>query len=94
MAGFPYAGTYRGPEAVATNVFAAIARDWEGWAAHDDVYVVEGERVVVLGRYTAVHATTRKAIAVRVAHAWVVRAGKIVRFEQLADTALVREAMT
>lgn len=31
-AGFPCAGTYIGPEAVAENVFAALAKDWDGYA--------------------------------------------------------------
>ncbi len=93
MAGFPYAGTFVGPEAVVANVFSRIGRDWEGWRAHDDEYLVSGERVLVLGRYTAVHAATRKPIAVRVVHAWIVRGGRIVRFEQFVDTAQVRAAM-
>jgi uncharacterized protein len=50
------------------------------------------ENVVVLARYTARHQTTSKALAVRVAHHFIVRGGLIVRFEQFVDTALVREA--
>jgi len=94
MAGFPLAGTYRTPEGVTTNVMEALGRDWDSWTAHDDRYVVDGEDVVVLARYTARHRTTGKALAVRVAHHFVVRGGLIVRFEQFVDTALVRAAMT
>ena len=54
----------------------------------------DGENVVVLARYTAVHKTTGKALNVRVAHHFVVRGGQIVRFEQFVDTALVRDAAT
>ena len=94
MAGFPLAGTYRTPEGVTSHVMEALGRDWDGWTAHDDHYVVDGEDVVVLARYTARHRSTGKALAVRVAHHFVVRGGLIVRFEQFADTALVRAAMT
>jgi uncharacterized protein len=94
MAGFPLAGTYRTPEGVTSHVMEALGRDWDGWRAHDDRYVVDGEDVVVLARYTARHRSTGKALAVRVAHHFVVRGGLIVRFEQFADTALVRAAMT
>lgn len=94
MAGFPLTGTYRTPEGVTSGVMEALARDWDGWTAHDDRYVVDGENVVVLARYTARHRTTGKALAVRVAHHFVVRGGLIVRFEQFVDTALVRDAMT
>ena len=92
MAGFPLAGTYRTPEGVTANVMEKLGADWDGWAAHDDTYVVDGENVVVLARYTARHRTTGKALAVRVAHHFVVRGGLIVRFEQFVDTALVRDA--
>lgn len=94
MAGFPIAGTYRTPDGVTGHVMQALAQEWHGWTAHDDRYVVEGENVVVLARYTARHKTTGKALNVRVAHHFVVRGGLIVRFEQFTDTALVRQAMT
>jgi ketosteroid isomerase-like protein len=92
MAGFPLAGTYRTPAGVTANVMEKLGSDWDGWTAHDDAYVVEGENVVVLARYTARHRTTGKPLAVRVAHHFVVRGGLIVRFEQFVDTALVRDA--
>ncbi|MFF8190512.1 nuclear transport factor 2 family protein [Streptomyces bobili] len=94
MAGFPLAGTYRTPHGVTANVMEKLGRDWDGWTAHDDTYVVDGEDVVVLARYSATNKATGKDIAVRVAHHFVVRGGRIVRFEQFVDTALVRDAMT
>jgi ketosteroid isomerase-like protein len=92
MAGFPLAGTYRTPTGVTASVMERLGADWDGWAAHDDTYVVEGENVVVLARYTAVNKATGKHLNARVAHSFVVRGGLIVRFEQFVDTALVRDA--
>jgi ketosteroid isomerase-like protein len=92
MAGFPLAGTYRTPRGVTANVMEKLAAEWDGWVAHDDTYVVDGDNVVVLARYTAVNLATGKPLAVRVAHHFVVRGGLIVRFEQFVDTALVRDA--
>ena len=92
MAGFPLAGTYRTPEGVTSNVMEVLGRDWDGWAAHDDTYVVDGENVVVLARYTATNRATLKSLNVRVAHHFIVRGGLIVRFEQFVDTAKVAEA--
>jgi uncharacterized protein len=80
------------PDGVTTNVMEKLAAEWEGWPAHDDTYVVEGENDVVLARYTARNRAIGKALAVRVAHHFVVRGGLIVRFEQFVDTALVRDA--
>lgn len=93
MAGFPLAGTYRTPSGVTSSVMEKLGEEWDDWAAHDDTYVVDGENVVVLARYTAVNKATGKSLAVRVAHHFVVRGGLIVRFEQFADTAKVRDAM-
>jgi ketosteroid isomerase-like protein len=93
MAGFPLAGTYRTPTGVTTAVMEKLGADWNGWAAHDDTYVVDGENVVVLARYTATNKATGKDINVRVAHHFIVRGGRIVRFEQFVDTAKVRDAM-
>ncbi|KQO11784.1 hypothetical protein ASF06_03965 [Agreia sp. Leaf244] len=92
MAGFPLAGTYRTPEGVTSNVMEILGRDWADWTAHDDSYVVDGENVVVLARYTATNKATGKAMNVRVAHHFVVRGGLIVRFAQFVDTAKVAEA--
>ena len=94
MAGFPLAGTYRTPTGVTSAVMERLSQDWDSWTAHDDTYIVEGENVVVLARYTATNKTTGKNINVRVAHHFIVRGGRIVRFEQFVDTAKVREAMT
>ena len=93
MAGFPLAGTYRTPAGVTSNVMEALARDWNDWVAHDDTYIVEGENVVVLARYTPTNKATDRDIKVRVAHHIVIRGDKIVRFEQFVDTALIRAAM-
>src|SRR5215210_5132919 len=73
MAGFPLAGTYRTPDGVTSGVMEKLAQDWDGWAAHDDTYVVDGENVVVLARYTATHKATGRALNVRVAHHFTVR---------------------
>ncbi|MEU9779878.1 nuclear transport factor 2 family protein [Streptomyces phaeochromogenes] len=94
MAGFPLAGTYRTPHEVTSHVMEKLAQDWDEWTAHDDTYVADGENVVVLARYTAANKETGKQLVVRVAHHFVVRGGRIVRFEQFVDTALVRDAMT
>ncbi len=90
----PLAGTYRTPDGVTTAVMEQLAKDWDGWTAHDDTYVADGENVVVLARYTATNKATGKDLDVRVAHHFVVHGGRIVRFEQFVDTAKVRDAMS
>jgi len=93
MAGFPLAGTYRTPHGVTSAIMERLGQEWDDWVAHDDTYVADGENVVVLARYTASNKDTGKHINVRVAHHFIVRGGRIVRFEQFVDTARVRDAM-
>jgi ketosteroid isomerase-like protein len=93
MAGFPLAGTYRTPHGVTTEVMEGLGKEWDDWIVHDDTYIVDGENVVVLARYTATNKATGMDMNVRVAHHFIVRSGRIVRFEQFVDTAKVREAM-
>ena len=45
----------------AQQMMEKLALVWEDWTAHDDTYVVEGENVVVLARYTARHPSVRHA---------------------------------
>src|SRR4051794_11901474 len=54
----PLAGPYRPPAGVTAGVMERLGAAWQEWTAHDDHYVVDGENVVVLARYTAVNKTT------------------------------------
>lgn len=92
-AGFPLAGTYRTPDGVIAGVMDQLAAAWDQWVTHDDTYIADGERVVVLARYSAVNKATGKAMEAMVAHSFTVRGGLIVRFEQFVDSATVRAAM-
>jgi ketosteroid isomerase-like protein len=90
--GFPYGGTYSGPEAVLEGVFKKLGGEWEGFSALPEEFVVDGDTVIVLGRYSGTYAMTGKRFSAPFAHAWNLRDGKVVRFRQYTDTALAREA--
>jgi ketosteroid isomerase-like protein len=93
MAGFPCAGTWRGPEEVVAHVFAALGRDWEGYAFTLERLVDGGDSIVGIGTYTGVYRATGKAMTARVTHVWDLKDGKVTRFEQFTDTLLVAQAM-
>lgn len=92
-AGFPYAGTYIGPEAVAANVFARIQEDWDDYTLAIDEVIDGGDTVVGIGTYSGTHRGTGRFFAARVAHVWRLAAGRVVAFEQFTDTELVTRAM-
>ncbi len=91
--GFPYRGTYVGPGAVLTGVFARLASEWEGFSAVPEQFVADGDTVVALGEYRGTYRATRKAMVAPFAHVWRVRGGKVESFRQHVDTVLVQQAM-
>ncbi|MDP9362034.1 MAG: nuclear transport factor 2 family protein [Acidobacteriota bacterium] len=78
---------YRGPQAVVEGVFMRIGQDWSNFRINVDKFVDGGDTVVALGRYTGTNKTTGKPLDAQFAHVWSIRDGKIVRFQQYADTA-------
>ncbi|MFF2053399.1 nuclear transport factor 2 family protein [Leifsonia sp. NPDC058194] len=93
MAGIPYAGTYRGPAAVRTNVFERIAAEWDGYVAAITELIDGGDTIVGIGTYSGTYRATGRYFVARVAHVWRLEGGRVVRFEQFTDTALVRDAL-
>lgn len=91
--GFPYAGTYIGKQAVADQVFARLAREWDSYQVHIERYICQGDDVIALGSYSGVFKQTGRAFNARVAHHWQLQAGRIIRFEQFVDSLPVVEVM-
>lgn len=62
--GNPYAdkNPYIGPDAVMSGLFARLASEWDDFSATPHEFVVEGERVVVFGRYKEVYKATGTAL--------------------------------
>jgi len=91
--GFPYGGTFHGHQGVLENVFMKLGTEWENWTAVPSKIVEDGDEVVALGTYTGKFLATGKSISVPYAHAWTLRGGKAVRFQQYTDTAVVAKAL-
>jgi len=91
--GFPYAGTYVGPNAVLEGVFMRLGTEWEGFAAVPDEFIDAGDTVVVLGKYSGVYKSTGKKFQANFAHVWKVRDGQAHKFVQYTDTLLVHRAL-
>ncbi|AYY12535.1 nuclear transport factor 2 family protein [Actinobacteria bacterium YIM 96077] len=91
--GFPYAGTYVGPEAVRANVFERIARDWDGFTFTLAELLDAGDTVVALGRYSGTNRATGRTFTARVAHVWRLSDGRVTSFEQIVDSAMVDAAI-
>jgi uncharacterized protein len=92
--GFPYySGTWRGPQAVVAKLFVPLATEWTDFSVMPHEFITAGERVVSFGTYAGTFRSTGRSMSAPFAHRWVVRNGKIVRFNMYTDTVKVLEAM-
>lgn len=96
MAGAPHSGVFTGPEEVLKNVFAGSVGEWEQFACVPEHYFEDpGQNAVVMvGHYEGIHKISRKRMCARTAHVWRLEGGKIVSYEQFADTKLLWDAVT
>jgi ketosteroid isomerase-like protein len=80
------AGTFRGRDSVAQDVFGAVPENFEEFSVDTDEFKDEGERIVVTGRFqgTAKGGATLDATF---EHVLDMRGGKVVRFQNNVDEA-------
>ncbi len=85
---FPYAdgNPYIGPEAILNGVFARCLGEWDGFTVEVDEILDAGDTVVAFGHYLGTYKATGKAMRTQMAHVFRIAGGKIVRFQQHADT--------
>jgi len=91
--GFPYAGTYVGPEAIVSGVFRRLASEWTGYRADVHTYMEDGDRVAAFGVYSGTYKATSKSMRAPFAHLYEIKNGKIARMTQYVDTVLVQRAL-
>lgn len=91
--GFPYAGTYVGPQAIADGVFKRLGSEWTGYRAQVHTYLEDGDRVAAFGVYSGIYTATGKSMQAPFAHLYRLKDGKIVRMHQYVDTVLVARAL-
>lgn len=92
--GFPYAGTYVGPDAIVAGVFRRLATEWTGYRADVHTYLEDGDRVAAFGVYSGSYKGTGKSMRADFAHLYEMRNGKIARMKQYVDTLMVKQALT
>ena len=91
--GFPYGGTYVGPEAVLHGVFMKLGTEWDGYAAVPQEFVASGDTVVALGEYRGTYKATGKSFRAPFVHVWKLGKNGVKTFRQHTDTAVVQRAL-
>jgi len=88
----PWAGTYRGPEEV-REFFHTLEQNLEPLEFTPGEYLARDDTVMVRGRERDRAKKTGKEFEVDWAHFFQVREGKIVRFQDYQDTAIIQAAL-
>ena len=91
--GFPYAGTYVGPEAIVAGVFQRLATEWTGYRATVHTYLEDGDRVAAFGVYSGTYNATGKSMRATFAHLYELKGGRIIRMMQYVDSHVVQQAL-
>lgn len=93
--GFPLAdgNPYVGPDAIVQGVFARLGDHWSDFRVEPGEFAGSGDVVTMFGRYRATGKATGKPLDVQVAHTFWVQDGKVVRFQQMCDTAAVAASL-
>jgi ketosteroid isomerase-like protein len=84
-------GPFVGPQAILEGVVARLPQDFEGFTTHVQRIVGCGDTVLTEARYTATVKETGKQLDAQVAHVWDFRDGKVVHWQQYADTWQIAE---
>lgn len=93
---FPLAdgNPYKGFKAVLDGVFSRIMSEWEYWKLNDLVFhEMTNNKVLVTGRYNAKYKKNAALMDLQMAHLWTFKDGKVVAFQQFADTKGIADTM-
>ena len=91
--GFPNGGRHVGADTVLNEVFARFRTEWSAWRVVIHDWLDAGHTIVAIGDYVGTHKATGKSMTAAFAHVYDVEDGRITRFRQYTDTAVVRDAM-
>lgn len=93
-AGFPYAGTYVGPDEVTKNVHERLGSEWDNYGAEDLKYSFNGSTVMVYGKYSGTYKITQKSFVADFVHVYEFDENdKVSKFIQVVDSVIVIDSM-
>ena len=90
--GFPGGGRHVGTAAVVNDVFEKLKKDWDGWQAIVAEWLDAGDKIVALGEYRGTCKATGKSMKAAFAHVYTLADGRVVKFQQFADTRIIAAA--
>jgi uncharacterized protein len=93
MENVPFAGKWQGREGVG-QFFRKVSEVQDVVEFEPEEYITQGNKVVVLGRFTMRIKNTGRNVSSSWAHVWTLENGQITGFYEYVDTAVVSNAHT
>ena len=90
--GFPGGGLHKGAVHVLDDVLSQFRHDWDNWRARVTEWQDAGATVIAIGGSEGTYEATGKQLVAAFAHVYDIKDGRVVRFRQFTDTALILEA--
>ncbi|HEX6394514.1 MAG TPA: nuclear transport factor 2 family protein [Acidimicrobiales bacterium] len=84
--GLPFAGTHRGQDAVASEVFATVPENWDDFTVTPERFIDGSDAVVVISRFRG-KGKGGTPLDVQSAQLFEMRDGKVARMQHFTDTA-------
>lgn len=85
-------GVFRGKPAILEGVFAHLPAYYNNFNIEIREFVNDGDKIVMVGRYTGEYKPTGKPFDVHATHTWTYENGKVVNFFQAVDTAGITQS--
>ena len=82
-------GIYIGADAIVTNVFMNLPVFFDGFNIAVSEIFDAGDKVVMVGYYQGTNKATGNAFKANATHVWTFKGGKLIRFFQAVDTAVI-----
>ncbi len=89
----PDGAAWVGPQAILEQLFMRLGSEWDAFTVHVGTLEDAGDAVVMEGRYSGRYKASGKSLDSQVCHVLRFRDGKLVSFQQYADTAQLQTVM-
>lgn len=94
---YPYAdkNPYKGFKSLLDGLFSRVRGEWEYFhTANLEFHEMTNNKVLVTGRYNAKYKKNGAVMDLQMAHLWTLKNGKVISFQQYADTKGIADIMS
>jgi uncharacterized protein len=88
----PFAGDFKTPDEVRRGFFGSLAETQKDQALKPEEFIAQGDKVVMIGRYSAMVTATNKRFDLPLVHVFTIQNRKVTQYLNFTDSATIAEA--